>query len=68
MPESEIATALNAQGIRTDFGRMWTRGTVHQVLTNEKWVGTMSITAHPSAEAKARRQSPGAMGAGARSV
>jgi len=39
MPESEIATALNAQGIRTDFGRMWTRGTVHQVLTNEKYVG-----------------------------
>jgi DNA invertase Pin-like site-specific DNA recombinase len=38
-PESEIALALNAQGVLTDFGRAWTRGTVHQVLTNEKYVG-----------------------------
>jgi hypothetical protein len=38
-PESEIAAALNAQGVLTDFGRAWTRGTVHQVLTNEKYVG-----------------------------
>src|ERR1043166_8474491 len=37
--ESEIAAALNAQGIRTDFGRAWNRGTVHQVLTNEKYIG-----------------------------
>src|ERR1041385_731566 len=37
--ESEIAAALNAQLIVTDFGRAWTRGTVHQVLTNEKYIG-----------------------------
>ena len=37
--ESEIAAALNAQGLLTDFGRAWTRGTVHQVLTNEKYIG-----------------------------
>ena len=37
--ESEIAVALNAKGIRTDFGRAWNRGTVHQVLTNEKYIG-----------------------------
>lgn len=37
--ESEIATALNAKGIKTDFGRAWNRGTVHQVLTNEKYIG-----------------------------
>jgi DNA invertase Pin-like site-specific DNA recombinase len=37
--ESEIAALLNAQGIVTDFGRPWTRGTVHQVLTNEKYIG-----------------------------
>jgi DNA invertase Pin-like site-specific DNA recombinase len=37
--ESEIAAELNAQGLLTDFGRQWTRGTVHQVLTNEKYVG-----------------------------
>jgi len=38
-PESEIAATLNARGIQTDFGRLWTRGAVHQVLTNEKHVG-----------------------------
>lgn len=37
--ESAIASALNAQGVLTDFGRVWTRGTVHQVLTNEKYIG-----------------------------
>ena len=37
--ESEIAGLLNAQGVVTDFGRAWTRGTVHQVLTNEKYIG-----------------------------
>lgn len=37
--EAEIAALLNAQGILTDFGRAWTRGTVHQVLTNEKYIG-----------------------------
>jgi hypothetical protein len=25
--------------VLTDFGRLWTRGTVHQVLTNEKYIG-----------------------------
>jgi DNA invertase Pin-like site-specific DNA recombinase len=37
--EREIAAALNAEGIRTDLSRPWTRGTVHQVLTNEKYIG-----------------------------
>ena len=37
--ESEIATSLNGQGGRTDLGRPWTPGTVHQVLTNEKYIG-----------------------------
>jgi DNA invertase Pin-like site-specific DNA recombinase len=37
--ESEIAAGLNAQGLLTDFGRAWTRGTVHEVLTNEKYIG-----------------------------
>jgi DNA invertase Pin-like site-specific DNA recombinase len=37
--EHEIAEKLNAEGIRTDLGRRWTRGTVRQVLTNEKYVG-----------------------------
>jgi len=37
--ETEIASALNARGILTDLGRPWTRGTVHQILTNEKYIG-----------------------------
>lgn len=37
--ESEIAAGLNGQGVRTDFGREWNRGTIHQVLTNEKYIG-----------------------------
>src|SRR6266480_4054798 len=37
--ESEIAALLNARGIITDFGRAWTRGTVHQILTSEKYIG-----------------------------
>ncbi len=38
--EREIAAWLNSRGCRTDLRRLWTRGTVHQVLTNPKYVGT----------------------------
>jgi DNA invertase Pin-like site-specific DNA recombinase len=38
-PESEIANILNERGVATDLGRPWTRGTVHQVLINEKYIG-----------------------------
>ena len=37
--EREIAESLNERGILTDLGRAWTRGTVHQVLINEKYIG-----------------------------
>lgn len=37
--ERAIAEELNADGILTDQQRAWTRATVHQVLTNEKYVG-----------------------------
>ena len=36
--EREIASQLNSEGIVTDLDRPWTRGTVHQVLTNEKYI------------------------------
>ena len=39
MHEREIADELNHQGYTTDFGRPWTRGTVRQILTNEKYIG-----------------------------
>lgn len=37
--EREIANALNASSVQTDLGRPWTRGTVHQLLINEKYIG-----------------------------
>jgi Recombinase. len=37
--ESEIAAILNREGTATDLGRPWTRDTVHQIVTNEKYVG-----------------------------
>ena len=37
--ESEIADRLNAQGVSTDLGRDWTRATVREVLSNEKYIG-----------------------------
>ena len=37
--EREIAQDLNARGLVTDFGRPWTRGVVHQILTSEKYLG-----------------------------
>lgn len=39
LSEQEIADSLNALGISTDRGSDWTRGTVHQILTNEKYIG-----------------------------
>ncbi len=37
--ESQIAVRLNGMQVKTDLDRDWTRATVHQVLTNEKYVG-----------------------------
>lgn len=37
--ESEITDRLNTQGIPTDLGRAWTRATVREVLSNEKYTG-----------------------------
>lgn len=37
--ESAIAADLNARSLTTDLGRPWTRGTVHQLLINEKYAG-----------------------------
>jgi DNA invertase Pin-like site-specific DNA recombinase len=37
--ESEIAARLNLRGLKTDLEREWTRGVVHTILTNEKYIG-----------------------------
>lgn len=44
--ESEIARRLNEDGIKTDHGQPWARGTVHQVLTNEKYIGNNVYNRH----------------------
>jgi DNA invertase Pin-like site-specific DNA recombinase len=38
--EQIIARTLNSEGVLTDLGRFWTRGTVHQILTNPKYQGS----------------------------
>lgn len=37
--EREIADELKRDGLLAERGRPWTRGMVHQVLTNEKYIG-----------------------------
>lgn len=37
--EREIAERLNQRQVLTDLDRPWTRGTVNEVLTNEKYIG-----------------------------
>lgn len=39
MPERVIASVLNREGIRSDAGALWSRGSIHQILTNEKYIG-----------------------------
>lgn len=39
LTESEIAGRLNGMKVRTDLDRDWTRATVHEVITNEKYIG-----------------------------
>jgi hypothetical protein len=37
--ERKIAEGLNQRGILSDLGRPWTRASIHQILTNEKYIG-----------------------------
>ena len=37
--EPAIVEQLNREGIVSDLGRLWSRGTIHQILINEKYVG-----------------------------
>ena len=39
MNEFDIAARLNSMHVRTDSDRDWTRATVREVLTNEKYIG-----------------------------
>jgi DNA invertase Pin-like site-specific DNA recombinase len=44
--EAGIADLLNTRGILTDLDRPWTRGTVHQILTNPKYIGANVYNRH----------------------
>jgi DNA invertase Pin-like site-specific DNA recombinase len=46
LSEREISDILNERGIDTDLSRPWTRGTVHQVLTNPKYMGSNVYNRH----------------------
>ncbi len=39
LSEAVIATQLNNEGLRTDLGHLWSRGTIRQILSNEKYIG-----------------------------
>jgi DNA invertase Pin-like site-specific DNA recombinase len=52
--EMEIAVALNAQDLKTDLGRAWTRGVIHEILTNPKYIG-MSVFNRVSAKLKSKK-------------
>ncbi|SQH42306.1 Recombinase [Salmonella enterica] len=38
-PERVIASELNRENIAAENGALWTRGKIHQILTNEKYIG-----------------------------
>jgi DNA invertase Pin-like site-specific DNA recombinase len=39
LTEAQIASMLNSEGVTAEAGRPWTRGIVHELLTNEKYIG-----------------------------
>ena len=52
--EAQIAQSLNNRGLLTDMSRDWTRGTVHQLLTNPKYAG-MNVYNRKSFKLKKKR-------------
>ena len=56
MTEQQLADRLNAQGLKTDLGRPWTRGTIHQILINEKYIGN-NVWNRSSSKLKRKRVS-----------
>jgi hypothetical protein len=53
--EGEIAAVLNAEGIRTDLGRPWTHGTVHQMRTRWNPLASRSGSYSPTLPEKRTR-------------
>lgn len=59
--EREIADLLNERGLQTDLRRSWTRGTVHQILTNPKYIGSNVYNRHSFKLKKKRVANPADM-------
>ncbi len=53
--EREIADWLNSSGVVNDRGSAWSRGTVHQILINEKYIGN-NVWNHSSFKLKQTRE------------
>ena len=53
VPEFIIAERLNEQNIPAENGTLWTRAKIHQILTNEKYIGN-NIYNKTSAKLKSR--------------
>ena len=54
----EIAKTLNGEGFRTLGGQRWGRTTVHKILTNEAYCGTLVWAGRPGHLASRRGDSP----------
>ncbi|WBH15305.1 recombinase family protein [Sphingomonas radiodurans] len=52
LSERQIAELLNRQGVTTGLDRPWSRGAVHQILINEKYIGN-NVWARTSFKLKA---------------
>lgn len=52
--EANIAELLEREAITTETGRPWNRGIVHQILTNEKYIGN-NVYNHVSFKLKRKR-------------
>lgn len=55
MPERVIASMLNREGILSETGTQWSRSAIHQVLTNEKYIGN-NVYNRTSFKLKVRHQ------------
>lgn len=59
--QETIAQSLNDRGVRTDFHRVWTRSTVHQVLSNPKYTGANVFNRRSFKLKKQRVRNPSSM-------
>lgn len=60
--ESTIANILNQRGQKRDVTHPWTRGTEHEVLTNEKYIGNNVYNKESFKLKKRRVLNPGHVG------